>query len=245
MASPTAICADEERRIEELVELFKSHLEGFQRLVRNVHYDLSESSKLRHLIHSTKYRVKDSSHLTDKLRRKLAAAKAGGNEFDITPDNLFERISDLAGVRLLHLHTSQMANIDRTIRELLEEYNYRLIEGPVANTWDDEYRSYFKSIGIHTVARDSMYTSVHYIIEANQKTKLRCELQVRTLMEEVWGEVSHAINYPNATHSVACREQLKVLARICSGGTRLVDSIFLSEKEHRDKNSTGVTAEPQ
>src|SRR4029077_5093148 len=93
---------------------------------------------------------------------------------------------------------------------------------------------YFEKIGIETVSRDSMYTSVHYVIEPSQKTKVRCELQVRTLMEEVWGEVSHKVNYPSPTDSVACREQLKVLARIASGGTRLVDSIFSSHKEYED-----------
>jgi hypothetical protein len=41
-----------------------------------------------------------------------------------------------------------------------------------------------------------MYTSVHYIIGSGSQTPLTCEIQVRTLMEEVWGEVDHKINYP-------------------------------------------------
>ena len=52
------------------------------------------------------------------------------------------------------------------------------------------------------------------------------ESQVRTLMEEVGGEVDHTMNYPNPVESLACREQLKLLARVTSSAGRLVDSIF-------------------
>ena len=76
-----------------------------------------------------------------------------------------------------------------------------------------------------------MYTTVHYDIVANQRKKITCEIQVRTLMEELWGEVSHRINYPKESPSTSCRDQLKVLARLTSGCGRLVDSIF---KTHRD-----------
>lgn len=67
-------------------------------------------------------------------------------------------------------------------------------------------------------------------IRANQKTKVTCELQVRTLMDEVWGEVSHRVNfnYPSESPSLSCQNQLKILARLTSGCTRLVDSIFQS-----------------
>ena len=76
-----------------------------------------------------------------------------------------------------------------------------------------------------------MYTSVHYVIELNTASRVCCELQVRTLADEVWGEVSHVVDYPTPTKSIACKEQLKVLARITSGCTRLVDSIFRSRQE--------------
>jgi hypothetical protein len=45
-------------------------------------------------------------------------------------------------------------------------------------------------------------------------------------MDEVWGEVSHRINYPDESANQSCRSQLKVLARLTTGCTRLVDSIF-------------------
>ena len=62
---------------------------------------------------------------------------------------------------------------------------------------------------------------------------MTAEIQVRTLMEEVWGEVDHTINYPNPIDSLACSEQLKVLARVTSSASRLVDSIFASVDDHQ------------
>jgi len=44
--------------------------------------------------------------------------------------------------------------------------------------------------------------------------------------------VGHALNYPAPTDSVACREQLKVLARVTSSSSRLVDSIFTSAEDY-------------
>ncbi len=74
-----------------------------------------------------------------------------------------------------------------------------------------------------------MYSSVHYTVMPNKtKANVRAEIQVRTLSEEIWGEVDHRFNYSHAVDSVACGEQIKVLARVASSCTRLVDSIFAS-----------------
>lgn len=171
-------------------------------------------------IHFIKYRLKDPGHLRDKLIRKAAEGKA------ITVPQLFDKITDLAGIRIIHLHTSQMEHIHPAIMAVLNEQQLRLLEKPVANCWDVEYEELFKKYGISARPRGSMYTTVHYVVQANQKTKVTCEVQVRTLMDEVWGEVSHRVNYPKSSTSQTCQDQLKVLARFTSGCTRLVDSIF-------------------
>jgi len=155
---------------------------------------------------------------------------------DITPDNLFVRINDLAGIRVLHLHTRQIEKIDQVLKGIFEEAQYKLAEGPFARSWDDESRAYFKSLGIETQESPSMYTSVHYVIESASRTKVTGEIQVRTLAEEVWGEVDHYFNYPDQTDILACREQIKVLARVTSSASRLVDSIFAT-MDDRKKSS--------
>ena len=140
--------------------------------------------------------------------------------------NLLREVDDLAGVRLLHLHTRQMAEIDPAIKAILDQSNYKIQEGPKVYIWDIENKDFFDSIGIEPIEHSEMYTSVHYVVSSAERPEMRIELQVRTLMEEVWGEVSHTVDYPEPSEILACREQLKVLARLTSGCSRLVDSIF-------------------
>lgn len=227
----------EKKVVDGLVKLFEEKRYTFETLVKNLANLMQDSPRLSQHIHSIKYRVKAPSHLKEKLTRKLLEAKKQNKKFLITPDNLFLQLTDLAGLRILHLHTSQMKAIDFELKAILDEQRYKIVEGPIANTWDHEYRKFFDGLGFKTVARDSLYTSIHYIVEPGQKTALRCEIQVRTLMEEVWGEVSHSVNYPHSADNIACEEQLKVLARVTTSGTRLVDSIFKC-KTHYAKSKT-------
>jgi len=222
------------RRINKLVTKYQNE-NGRVSLFRDQLLSaLNDSKDLAGCIHSIKTRLKNPEHLRDKLSRKMLKCKAEGSDFDITPDNLFVKINDLAGVRILHLYTRQIREIDNVLRGIFDEQRYELIEGPFARTWDDESKAFFESCNIEAQASPSLYTSVHYVVNSASRTPLTCEIQVRTLMEEVWGEVDHSMNYPHSVDSLACREQLKVLARVTSSATRLVDSIFLTLQEHQE-----------
>lgn len=70
-----------------------------------------------------------------------------------------------------------------------------------------------------------MYTSVHYVIGSGTRTAMTCEVQVRALMEEAWGEIDHSINYPRPIDDVACRAQLETLAHTIRGATANIDGI--------------------
>lgn len=177
-------------------------------------------------MHSVKVRLKDPKHLYEKLvRNRIKYPKKPL----VTSRNLFLRINDIVGIRILHLHTEQIKDINTALLQLFSENNYRRREGPEARVWDDEYRQYYRSINMpHKTSPGSQYMSVHYVIEPNRRERLTCEIQVRTLAEELWGEVDHRINYPKKTKILACKGQIAVLARLTSGCTRLVDSIFKS-----------------
>jgi putative GTP pyrophosphokinase len=173
------------------------------------------------LIHSVKSRLKDEGHLEEKVRRKWKQKKIG-------PKNLFRVVTDLAGVRVLHLHTKQFADIHAAIEGHIAGGYWVLAEEPTAYSWDPETTLYFRGLGLKAVTRESYYTSIHYVVKPHAQTDFSCEIQVRTLFEEVWGEIDHALNYPTETDILACKEQLRVLAKLASTGTRLADSIFLA-----------------
>lgn len=217
--------------VDQLVVEYQENLEIVKRFLAQVQVAIESTSALEPLIHSLKARLKDPEHLREKLLRKRAEHLASGEAFPVNKENLFETINDLAGIRILHLFTRQIGDIDPLLRDLFSEQKYELLEGPFARTWDDESREYFTGIGIRTEVSPTLYTSVHYVIGSASRTAMTCEIQVRTLMEEVWGEVDHAINYPVPTKQLSSREQIKVLARVTSSASRLVDSIFLTHGE--------------
>jgi putative GTP pyrophosphokinase len=221
--------------IGQLVQHYIEHRGRFELIVSQLKGQVLSDRPLMTQVHSIKWRTKDPEHLRDKLFRKLDEAKAAKRPFTITCDNLFLRINDLAGLRILHLHTRQMEDINEALLKILDEELYHLEEGPIARTWDDESREYFADIDIPTKKNKkvSLYTSVHYVIRPNKKTKTTCEIQVRTLADEIWGEVDHAINYPYKIQSIACHEQIQVLARVTTSCSRLVDSIFQSYEENQ------------
>lgn len=172
-------------------------------------------------VHSVKARLKNSAHLKEKIIRKQT-----GND-PITADNLFVRVTDLAGVRVLHLYQDQARAIHQAILDKVEnQRDWVFNEPPKAYTWDPEAQGFFASMGLEVQVKDSFYTSVHYLVRPRSDSPLCCEIQVRTLFEEIWGEVDHTLNYPTPTESVACREQLRVLTKVVGAGSRLVDSIF-------------------
>jgi putative GTP pyrophosphokinase len=218
--------------IESLVDHAQINEKPLLTLLQNLYNTFSSDEELMLYVHSMKWRLKQPDHIRDKLVRKWVEARQKGRAFNITQDNLLVKINDLAGFRILHLHTRQFEKINQCLQRIFSEQFYRVIEGPDARTWDDESRAYFSSINTKFVKSDTLYTSVHYVIAPNQKTKFTCEIQVRTLAEELWGEVDHTINYPYPSESLACQEQIKVLARVTSSCSRLVDSIFLSHSDH-------------
>jgi putative GTP pyrophosphokinase len=230
MKQPT-LTAAQLRLIDSLVQYYRDNQLSFTGLLNQLTSFVETSKQLPKLAHSVKGRIKDPDHLRAKLIRKGLEAKARGEKFPYSKENLFSKVNDLAGFRILHLHTKQIDAINRELLKIFDEQRWVKLEGPSARTWDDESRKYFKTIGIDTETSETMYTSVHYIVQPNSKSGLTCEIQVRTLMEEVWGEVDHKINYPEKADSLSCREQIKVLARVTSSCSRLVDSIFLAHEE--------------
>lgn len=177
------------------------------------------------IVHSVRARLKTLEHLDEKIRRKWQE----GEPTDA--NNVFEKITDLAGARILHLYQDQFPAIHTEILEKVTELkDWYLLESPKAYTWDPESQQFFQALKIDVEIKESFYTSVHYLVRPRKDSPLCCEIQVRTLFEEIWGEVDHALNYPTPSEKISCREQLRVLAKLVGAGSRLVDSIFRSSR---------------
>ncbi|TNE82504.1 MAG: (p)ppGpp synthetase [Bacteroidetes bacterium] len=222
------------QQIDSVISYYKENLHRFQQFQASVETFFVKhpilNAKPLPIIHSVKTRIKDPDHLKDKIDRKLKQGK------EISKDNLFTDITDLIGFRVLHLYQDQFPVIHEQILKYIDEGDWKFVEPPKAYTWDPESKTMYDTLGIENEIRETFYTSVHYVVRPNNSNpnSVCCEIQVRTLFEEIWGEIDHSINYPHPTDDIACKEQLRVLSKLVSTGTRLADSIFRTVNDHND-----------
>lgn len=203
---------------------YVKHKHVFQRFLNAVvdsfKLEPNLNSYAKPIIHSIKHRLKDETHLQKKLERK-------SDQIDpILAENVFERVTDLAGVRVLHLYQDQLPIIHEFIMGMVSSGDWSLNENPIAYSWDPESQKFFESLNLEVKIKESYYTSIHYVVRPANDDRVKCEIQVRTLFEEIWGEIDHTINYPEQSPSRATKEQLRVLSKLVSTGSRLADSIF-------------------
>ena len=228
---PEQLTEGDHRRIDEATRRFIASRRSFEIVAESLVDCFKRDAKLGEFVYFIRHRVKNADSLRAKLRRIALSSEFGSEADPVSASNLFERIGDLAGLWIIHLHTEQLNRMHPLVLGVLKREKYEIANAPTAYCWDVEYQEFFEQVGIRTEQRPTMYTTVHYDIVANKEPGIRCELQVRSLMDEAWAEVSHRVNYPAASPSAVCRDQLKVLARLTSGCGRLVDSIFKTHYE--------------
>lgn len=215
--------------LDDAIKVIQENIHSYELLHDKFISYIKRDPELKTLVHSYKSRFKDLNHLTSKIERKnhddalLPVEKQQG---PITVINIKERITDICGIRILHLYIGQFKDIHKALMKYVDSGDLALFEPPKAYTWDPEYSRIFEELGVSPKLKESFYTSVHYVFKPRVDSDITCEVQVRTLFEEVWGEIDHTFNYPEKSDSRVIQEQLKVLARVVSAGTRLSDSIF-------------------
>jgi len=208
---------------EEVFEALEAQSKSYEYFSKRVISLLENNPDLEingmNCVHTVKSRKKSRPSLKDKCTRKLNKGKT------VTGQNCFDEIEDFFGIRLLHLHLDQLPKIHAFLNNKNDNKEFIFGETPKAYTWDPEFKVILEDLGFDVEFKDSLYTSVHYILKNSEDSPIRCELQVRTLFEETWGELDHWMNYPVTTENMALREQLLVLSRVVTAGSRLAVSI--------------------
>ena len=185
-------------------------------------------------IHSVRSRVKDPEHLIEKIIRK----RIKDHDIVIDTSNYIDQITDLIGVRALHLFKSDWIDIHEYI-----ENKWEFIEPPVAYIRDGDdikYHSTLAEKGIIEKPHENGYRSMHYIIaESYLKGKVvKIELQVRTIFEEGWSEIDHRLRYPYYIGDPSLESSLRILNRIAGSADEMsefVQEIILLMNEQKNK----------
>ena len=182
-------------------------------LIDNMKKEFASSSSLPY--HSIRGRVKDAEHLIEKIIRKRGKEHSHKYE-NISRDNYGMIIRDIIGVRLLTFKKEEWEQIfdfmDKTFK-MDNSKDMSMAEDPIAYTRYGDRDIYKNKIYMEHSNRG--YRSQHYIIRFQD---VYCEIQVRTLAEEVYGEFDHRVKYPY-------REDNKFLKRYTGTLAQLLDSV--------------------
>ncbi len=142
-------------------------------------------------VHSVRQRIKDPEHLIEKIIRKKLIDPAS----EYTVSNYKTKITDLVGIRVLHLFKENWKPIHEFVNN-----KWELHETPKANIRegdDPKLIEEFKEQKFEIVNHKYGYRSLHYIVKTRPyKEDVMVELQVRTIFEEGWSEIDHLIRYP-------------------------------------------------
>jgi ppGpp synthetase/RelA/SpoT-type nucleotidyltranferase len=204
----------------ESTKLEWAHLEEIFNDYKCVYDELHDTGRLisEHLgriraVHSLKVRIKDPEHLIEKIIRKKS--EDSSREFNL--GNYQTEITDLIGVRALHLFKDDWSEIHKEIIRIWD-----LHEEPIAYIREGDYIEDFKENGCRIVEHPAGYRSVHYLVKSQATKRLSiAEIQVRTLFEEGWSEIDHQMRYPYEVDNLLLAGYLAVFNRLAGNADEM------------------------
>lgn len=195
--------------------------------------DISQRLRQLSAVHSLKVRVKHPEHVLEKIIRKCLA----GTVFDdLGPDSYRRHITDLIGIRALHLFKDDWAQIHHFVRE-----TWDLNEDPIAYVREGDAAAVvdaFKAQGCAVQEHQYGYRSVHYLLKSQPtKTLHVTELQVRTLFEEGWSEIDHQVRYPRLSNDPILHECLRIFNRQAGSADEMGTFIKALDRHHTEQSA--------
>lgn len=164
-------------------------------------------------IYSTKFRVKSPNSIY--LKTKRAKDKI---------ETLWD-IKDYAGFRILCLFEQNFYDIHKHVIDSLKE-DFILTEFKIFNWWDNQYErlitlltNYVKSAYdtaniVINPPKSSGYKSIHYLFkQSNPGKEYFAEIQLRTLLQDVWSELEHSLSYKQGNIHPHIKKSFALLAR--------------------------------
>lgn len=154
-------------------------------------------------------RIKRPESVVDKIYRKPSFFTE-----NLSIDSI-HKMNDTLGCRIIAFFLSNLPLIDKELRdselfEVSEEYP------PVAYL-NQDLTNRLGFTDFKREDKESGYASIHYTLRLREsvlkKERPWFEIQVRTLAENIWGEVEHILGYkPDKRTSFAVKKQFKILS---------------------------------
>ncbi|MDD5215118.1 MAG: hypothetical protein PHQ03_06230, partial [Methylococcales bacterium] len=195
-------------------------------------------------VHSVRWRIKNTDHLLEKIIRKCADIERQEKYKTISVENYQEVVTDLVGIRALHLFKEDCFQIDKKLKET--DY-FSSIQKPVAYLREgDSFEKKLTEYGFEIEHHKAGYRSIHYLLPAPLKNcQFMVELQVRTIFEEGWSEIDHKIRYPNFSDNPLILHFLSIFNQIASNADEIGSFVLWlnNEENARSQNDKKIKAQ--
>lgn len=215
---------------DELITIKNNYLEYRRKLEPSANY-VAEMLRKIEKIHSVKTRLKNPEHLLEKIIRK----KIEDSSLEINKEDYTEKITDLVGVRALHLFKEDWETIHQYITD-----TWDVKEKPVAYLRDGDPKEFverFKERGCEIKEHPQGYRSIHYLVLTKpSKESIVAEIQVRTIFEEAWSEIDHQIRYPYDVKNPILSHYLTIFNRLAGSADEMGSFIKFLKKELDERN---------
>ena len=182
-------------------------------------------------VHSVRWRVKDTSHLIEKIIRKKESNNEKYADIDVT--NYKSKLDDLIGVRAIYLFKHDWLPVHQHI---LSRWSPK--ENVIIYYREGDDLEQYSQPNCETKKHHDSYRSIHYIVPATEK--VTCEVQTRTIFEEAWSEIDHKVRYPSFSEDPHLKQFLNIFNRIAGSademGSYVIQLVeFIKESEKQNK----------
>ena len=189
-------------------------------------------------VHSVRWRVKNAEHLMEKIVRKTTKRSGYYNKeyLNISVENYIEMVTDLIGIRALHLFKQDCVEV---INELEDTWEKSEAITAYIRKGDSE-KEYKEQDAWEVKEHKAGYRSIHFVFSTSPyKSKVFVEVQVRTIFEEGWSEIDHKIRYPNFSNNADIGAFLDIFNRL-SGSADEMGSFVKALSTMIQQNKTEV-----
>jgi ppGpp synthetase/RelA/SpoT-type nucleotidyltranferase len=194
------------------------------------HLKLSEfvAAKCRRIVEdnairaTVQWRAKDPRGLDLKLRKYLADDERR-HVFD-SVDDVFEKIKDLAGVRI----TTYVEN-DRSkaVSQVEAAFAGPGDDHSAVTSEKDSHQSFYRATHCQVILQEDELVGAYENLE-----RTSCEIQVCSLLAHVWNEIEHDLGYKPLTGELSAEEEqaLESLGQITQGGDGIINGLLMANE---------------
>lgn len=159
-------------------------------------------------IYLTKWRVKSTDSIYLKTKRKS--------------NKSLDEFTDIGGLRILCMFEQSLGPVHNFLIKTLHDKSFKLREFNVFNWHDNSFTEalktevdkFYQEYESELEGRQGKYKSIHYVVSRQiGDNNCQIEIQLRTLIQDVWAELEHALVYKQPSVHPHVKRSFDLLAR--------------------------------